>query len=448
MDLLGDDRRELAHVLQFEPRDDVVLAGHDVDGGGRIQFGDGRGGSRHRPRVDDHVYVGFCHGRPTERRVITVASPPVGNLLVPTVGRDGHEPQAAGARIGRTDGSNRGGGLVTSVKEFRVDREPTSAELGRGAFVFTDAYSVFDWGPMPDPIPGKGASLCTMGAFNFERLESEGVPTHYRGVSGSARALAGVREPPREMAIDLTQVPDLPHEGREYDYEAYHAEAGGNVLVPLEVVFRNRVPVGSSLRRRSEPTDHGLSFEEWPPDTVDLAEPVVEFSTKYEESDRYLDREEADAIAGRADIDELAGLARAVNRIVTERAERAGLVHEDGKIECLYYDGEVRVADVVGTFDENRFSYGGRGISKEVIRQYHKREQEAWVAAIEEAKARAKREDVADWRTLCDREPEGLPDGVIRAMAGMYAAGTNAYTGEGWFDAPDLDSAVEDAHGL
>ncbi|WP_331234962.1 phosphoribosylaminoimidazolesuccinocarboxamide synthase [Natronorarus salvus] len=337
---------------------------------------------------------------------------------------------------------------MTSVKEFRVDREPTSEELGRGAFVFTDAYSVFDWGPMPDPIPGKGASLCTMGAFNFERLESEGVPTHYRGVGASARALAGARGPPTEMAIDLTQVPDLPHEGREYDYEAYHAAAGENFLVPLEIVFRNRVPVGSSLRRRSEPADHGLSFEEWPADAVDLEEPIVEFSTKYEESDRYLDREEADAIAGRADIDELSELARSVNRVVTERADRAGLVHEDGKIECLYYDGEVRVADVVGTFDENRFSYRGKGISKEVIRQYHKREQEAWVAAIDDAKVRAKREDVADWRTLCEREPESLPEGVVRAMAALYAAGTNAYTGEKWFDAPDIDSAVERAHGL
>jgi phosphoribosylaminoimidazole-succinocarboxamide synthase len=337
---------------------------------------------------------------------------------------------------------------VTSVKEFRVDREPTDEDLGRGAFVFTDAYSIFDWGPMPDPIPGKGASLCTMGAFNFERLESEGVPTHYRGVGENARALSGVRDPPREMAIDLTQVPDLPHAGREYDYEAYHAEAGGNYLVPLEVVFRNRVPVGSSLRRRSEPADHGLSFEEWPTSTIDLSEPIVEFSTKYEESDRYLDREEADAIAGRAALDDLEAIARAVNRVVTERAERAGLVHEDGKIECLYVDGEVRVADVVGTFDENRFSYGESGISKEVIRQYHKREQEAWVAAVKEAKARAKREDVTDWRPLCAHEPEPLSEEVIGAMGALYAAGANAYTGERWFDAPDLQAAVERAHAL
>ena len=77
----------------------------------------------------------------------------------------------------------------------------------------------------------------------------------------------------------------------------------------------------------------------------------MEFSTKYEESDRYLSRENADYIAGAADVDALESIAREVNRIVTETAADAGLKHEDGKIECLYYDGEIRVADVVGTFD-------------------------------------------------------------------------------------------------
>ncbi|PSQ38766.1 phosphoribosylaminoimidazolesuccinocarboxamide synthase, partial [Halobacteriales archaeon SW_10_66_29] len=60
---------------------------------------------------------------------------------------------------------------MTSVKNFRVAAAATADALGRGAFAFTDDYSVFDWGKMPDEIPDKGASLCTMGAFNFELLE-------------------------------------------------------------------------------------------------------------------------------------------------------------------------------------------------------------------------------------------------------------------------------------
>ena len=339
---------------------------------------------------------------------------------------------------------------MTSVKEFRVTEPATPDALGRGAFVFTDDYSVFDWGKMPDAIPNKGASLCAMGAANFERLEAAGVPTHYRGVvaAGEVVPLAEAASPPREMAIDLTRVPDLPHRGRAYDYDAFHDAAGDTYLVPLEVVFRNTVPVGSSLRGRADPAEFDLAYDTWPDEPVDLPAPVVEFSTKFEESDRYLSRAEADAIAGAADVDEMERVARAVNDLVTEAAAEAGLAHEDGKIECLYVDGEVRVADVVGTFDENRFAHEGQELSKEVLRQYHRRTQPEWVEAVEDAKATATAQDVADWRALCDREPEPLADHVIDAVRDMYAAGANAYIGRALFDAPPLSRAVETIRSL
>ncbi len=337
---------------------------------------------------------------------------------------------------------------MTSVKNFRVDEAATASSLGGGVFEFTDDYSVFDWGKMPDTIPEKGASLCTMGAFNFELLEDAGVPTHYRGVVGDGDVVSleeslETGTPPREMAIDLTQVPELPFEDGEYDYDAYHAESGENYLVPLEIVFRNRVPIGSSLRKRSEPSEYGLALEGWPEEPVDLPEAIVEFSTKYEEQDRYLSRDEADAIAGAAGIDDLESAAREVNRIVTEQADSAGLTHEDGKIECLYFDGEIRVADVVGTFDENRFSYDGQQVSKEVIRQYHKRTQPGWVEAVSAAKEQANAEGIDDWKSLCDREPASLDSEVIQASRDMYCAGTNAYMERAVFDAPPLGEALE-----
>ena len=347
---------------------------------------------------------------------------------------------------------------MTSVKTFRVDHEPTESSLGAGRFVFTDAYSVFDWGQMPDTIPSKGASLCTMGAFNFERLEAADIPTHYEGVSNSDNevvALGDCEQPPTEMAIALTQVPDLPYRGDgddtdgdvaatdAYDYDAYHAAAGGNFLIPLEIVFRNTVPVGSSLRKRGDPHEYGLDRDDWPDEKIELPTPVVEFSTKYEEQDRYLSRPEADRIAGQAAIDELEATALSVNELLNEQAAAAGFTHEDGKIECLYHDGEIRVADVVGTFDENRFSVDGHQLSKEVIRQYYKREQPAWVDAVGEAKANVVDADGADWRPLCDIEPISLPDAVLTAVADMYTAGANAYTETAWFDAPSLDNAVD-----
>ena len=346
---------------------------------------------------------------------------------------------------------------MTSVKEFRVAEPATASSLGRGRFVFTDAYSVFDWGQMPDDVPRKGASLCVMGAYNFEELAAADVPTHYRGVvdptavdagadpESAVVPLAEARTPPTEMAIELTQVPELPYRGPEagYDYEAYHAAGGQHYLVPLEVVFRNTVPVGSSLRRRATPTDVGLEATEWPDEPVSLPEPIVEFSTKYEERDRYLSRAEADAIAGRADVASLEALAQRVNRVVTDRAEATGFTHHDGKIECLYDEGELRVADVVGTFDENRFAWNGRGVSKEVVRQWYKRSDPTWVEAVSRAKRDVTDRDIDDWRTLCTETPEPLPDAVLDAVSTMYAAGANAYTERTWFDVPPIDEALQ-----
>jgi phosphoribosylaminoimidazole-succinocarboxamide synthase len=360
---------------------------------------------------------------------------------------------------------------VTSVKEFRIDREPTDEALGRGRFVFTDDYSVFDWGQMPDRIPGKGRSLCTMGADNFERLAEAGVPTHYRGVVPSdgdagdehgdevdgdtgeedgneAVPLGAVDSPPREMAIDLTVVPELPYGDGGYDYDAFHAAVGDHYLVPLEIVFRNEVPVGSSLRGRTEPRDVGVDLATWPERPVSLPEPVVEFSTKFEEQDRYLDADEAERISGPADLDDLRETALAVNDVITARAAETGFVHEDGKIECLWVDGEVRVADVAGTFDENRFSRDGQQLSKEVVRQFYKSYDADWVTAVSDAKARAAEQGVADWKSLCEAAPEPLPDSVVEAVSAMYAAGANAYTGRAWFDAPAIDDAVDAVRSL
>ena len=37
-------------------------------------------------------------------------------------------------------------------------------------FEFTDDYSVFDWGKMPNTIAHKGRALALMGAYFFDRL--------------------------------------------------------------------------------------------------------------------------------------------------------------------------------------------------------------------------------------------------------------------------------------
>ena len=57
-----------------------------------------------------------------------------------------------------------------SVKDLEVIKKPKRNEMGIGRFHFSDRYSVFDWGRMPDLIEGKGEALCIMGAYCFETV--------------------------------------------------------------------------------------------------------------------------------------------------------------------------------------------------------------------------------------------------------------------------------------
>lgn len=75
-----------------------------------------------------------------------------------------------------------------SVKNvFRANGLPAGGEPGPLAvFEFTDRYSVFDWGQMPDPIPCKGAALNMTAAYLFEELQN---PESWKSFSGTKSAL-------------------------------------------------------------------------------------------------------------------------------------------------------------------------------------------------------------------------------------------------------------------
>ena len=166
------------------------------------------------------------------------------------------------------------------------------------------------------------------------------------------------------------------------------------------------------------------------------------------ERERSWDPAEARRSASPAPLAELESVARELTKLVTERAGQAGLVLQNGKSECLYHDGEIRVADVVGTFDENRFAHDGQQVSKEMLRQYHRHTQSGWVEAVSAAKDRATRERIADWRGLCEQQPAPLATDVVETARDLYCAGTNAYIDRQAFDAPAIDEAVAAAREL
>jgi len=340
-----------------------------------------------------------------------------------------------------------------SVKDLEVVKKPTKTALGVGRFHFSDRYSVFDWGEMPDQIENKGAALCIMGAYCFEKLQERGVKTHYRGLidkRGKAVTVEELEQPTSVMEIDLVNVfrPEaIMKDGRlQYDYRVYTPNLR-NFLIPLEIIYRNGLPEGSSVFKRLEEgviAIEMLGLDHYPKPGERLSKPIFDVSTKLEEADRYLTWDEAREISGLAaeEVEDIEALLMKVDKMITQMALKADLENEDGKIE-LAFDPERRlmVVDAVGTLDECRFTYEGLQVSKEIARQYYRKT--GWYNDVEEAKKRAEAERVKDWKKLCRSKPPKLEPRLKRTISEMYMAVANELTETRIFDVPSLAEIVK-----
>ena len=340
-----------------------------------------------------------------------------------------------------------------SVKDLEVVGKPTADKMGVGRFVFSDRYSVFDWGEMPDLIEGKGAALCMTGAYCFERLKERGVRTHYRGLvdkHGKVVRFDELEEPSNVMEISLVNVykPEpVKREGKlVYDYSIYTPKLR-NCLIPLEIIYRNGLPEGSSVFKRLERgsvTVEELGLDHYPRAGERLEKPIFDVSTKLEDKDRYVTWKEAKRIAGLTDeeVVEVQDLLLKVDRLISELAGRAGLVNEDGKIELAFDpDRRLMVVDLVGTLDECRFTFDGLHVSKEIARQYYKKTE--WYGEVEEAKKKAEKEGVEDWKKLVKTEPPKLDPKLKNTITAIYMATSNGLTQKTIFPVPKLADIVK-----
>jgi phosphoribosylaminoimidazole-succinocarboxamide synthase len=242
-----------------------------------------------------------------------------------------------------------------------------------------------------------------------------------------------------------------------YDYTFFERNRGriDNYLVGLEIIFRNGLPLGSSVFKRIDRAKQlpdgkqrsseiarilkELGVKEPPRPGQMLPSPVMSYTTKLEAGDRELSRKQAYRLSGlpRREFNKLDGLALQVNGLITEQGERTGFAHYDGKIETVWNEGLV-VCDVIGTFDENRFAFQGEQISKEVLRQWYKRNQPEFVEACEKWKKTG-----PGWQKSCDVKPRNLPAEFAALASQMYMSGCNRYTGKQVFDSPPLEQVME-----
>jgi len=341
-----------------------------------------------------------------------------------------------------------------SVKDLEILKKPTKDKMGIGRFHFSDRYSIFDWGEMPDLIDGKGAALCMMGAYCFERLEEKGIKTHYRGLvdnSGRVAHFDEMQEPSCVMEISLVNVyrpKAYAEKGRlTYDYGVYTSKLT-NFLIPLEIIYRNGLPEGSSVFKRLDQgliTLKDLGLNHYPKVGERLKKPIFDVSTKLEEGDRYVSWTEAQQISGltSSELENVKSLLLKVDDTITQLAARAGLVNEDGKIE-LAFDPQrkLMVVDVVGTLDECRFTYDGLHVSKEIARQYYRWTN--WAEEVEEAKKKATAEGLEDWKKLVRSKPPKLDQKLRKIISQMYQATVNAITKKEIFAVPTLADVVKE----
>jgi phosphoribosylaminoimidazole-succinocarboxamide synthase len=260
-----------------------------------------------------------------------------------------------------------------------------------------------------------------MAVATMEMVARRGIPTHL------IRFI-----PPRTMEVQLVRVLD-PARG-----ELSYGER--NCLIPLQVIYRNMLPENASVFRRLESgtvtlAQLGLSQPPKPNDRLENA--LIEFTTKLEEIDRFVSEMEAKSIARLTDLQfaEVKRLTLAINELVTSHAAARRLVHADGKVEFgIRDDGVIMLVDAVGTADDNRFLYNGAHVTKQVLRDFYlirglERDVQQWAAEGRPRKT---------WPV-----PEHLPVDYVEAVADMYKAVSDLWTGEKNWNGPSLRDVVD-----
>lgn len=294
-------------------------------------------------------------------------------------------------------------------------------------FEYSDRYSLFDWGEMPDQLVQKGECLALMGALFFKELSAHNINHHFLHLSDEAGNEVDLKAT-RFMKVKSVPVrrPEFMH-GR-YDYSFYQVRPQ-NHLVPLEVMFRFGLGKGSSLTKRIK--ENPELKNQWP--SVDLTEgvlfdePIIDFSTKLEKGDRYLTFTEAKYVAGLTDIefDRLIHEAKKIARIIKSVSDEMGLTLWDGKIELAFTPGSPRgfmLVDSIG-LDELRLEKGEYSLSKEFLREGYRKT--SWFKDLKEAKEAGIRTGV-DFKLTCKTQPPHLEAKEKALAEALYLSYTNS----------------------
>lgn len=302
-------------------------------------------------------------------------------------------------------------GSVKNVYRESLSPSNSSQKPERLFFEFTDDFSVFDWGKMPNSIPHKGSAIALISAALMKELEKNGVRTHLLQVEQDAMGETGLWvqsvlvERPKETVNAGCSV---------YDYSFLEWNKPGR-LIPLEVVFRFEAVLGSSFVDRyrkkfgEESVQVGTKFKE----------PIIEYFTKLEKTDRPLVNPQEVLEVSRlseANLEKVKERTVHVAKLLQQWFLELGITLLDGKLEwALDQNGDLILVDGIGP-DELRLVIRTEGksdsvsLSKELLREFYR--STPWFTEVQAAKQKG--ESVS--RFL----PPSLPNELIRRTQEIY----------------------------
>ena len=320
--------------------------------------------------------------------------------------------------------------------------------FGVADFTYQPVFSVFDYGTITPPVPLDNSTICLMAGFNFEILSDAGFYSHYinlvdhDGIEINAREAVRRGITPVTMRVRFANrvMPEF-KEGA-WDYTPFKEGITCYVL-PVEFISRNGLPAESSVWKRlkkGEATlvDVGLPADFKLGDEIPAElRPLLDYSTKFEPEDRYLTAEKTIELSGfnATRFAALNAITKGASNLMTNYAASRGFKREDGKVE--YVTGFLQtqkdmLGDAVCTWHEDRLTYEGFVVSKQLIRNQIKKVSADWVAEIERAKQQAKEEGKKDFRPLMNQNIPYISPRMIffEAVNRVFQAATNVWVNE------------------
>lgn len=286
-------------------------------------------------------------------------------------------------------------------------------------FDYSDRYSIFDWGEMPDAIENKGINLAKMHVWTYQYLEQLGIKTHLKGFyQGQPSSQVEVEQFYR-YSCQFDSI------AKKFCYELPAASLSLWAL-PLEVVFRFAIFRNSSFFERSQTQGYleGLGYDSdlahktrtelsMLPVTQPffiLPRPVVEYFTKLEPLDRLLRSSEVRDISqlSQSQIDQISESTLKVATLLRSRLAQSQIELWDGKLEWGIDPNshELILIDAIGP-DELRMTFEGVQLSKELLRHYYRKTE--WYQLLEKAKKQAQDNQDPNWRSYLAKSCEPPP---------------------------------------